>query len=69
MARESWNAAGVATFEHVHFVLGGASKSLSFREFHALPVDQRVRILLEGKPSFWAGGGEVPRARALSRRP
>lgn len=68
MAGGRWNR-GEETFEHVQFALGGEPQTLRFHEFYALPVDERVRILLEGKPTFWSEGAEVSRAKALGRRP
>lgn len=69
MASERWNTAGESTFEHVCFSLNGELRTLRFHEFHSLPVNERVRILLEGKPSFWLEGVEVTRAKALARKP
>ncbi|MCU0682219.1 MAG: hypothetical protein MUF34_08190 [Polyangiaceae bacterium] len=68
MASERWNTTGESTFEHVRFSLNGVLQTLRFHEFHALPVNERVRILLEGKPSFWLEGAEVSRAKALARK-
>ncbi len=68
MSHQRWNATGEATFEHVRFAQDGAPRILTFYEFFALPVDRRVRILLEGRPTFWARGAEIAKAKALARR-
>lgn len=46
----------------------GVDRILSFEEFNNLPIDGRVSLLLSGKPRFFKGSVQIPKARALARQ-
>jgi hypothetical protein len=52
----------------VRYSENGAYHTLTFAQFCDLPLDERVRLLLVGKPRFFKGDSEVPRLRALARQ-
>ncbi|MGA3121963.1 MAG: hypothetical protein ABSF69_14450 [Polyangiaceae bacterium] len=64
----AWNPRRIATFDMVRYAENGAYHTLTFAQFCDLPLDERVRLLLVGKPRFFKGDSEVPRLRALARQ-
>jgi len=64
----AWNPKRVVTFDVVRFWENGVESRLSFEEFHALPIDGRVRLLLVGKPRFFLEGVQISKTRALARQ-
>jgi hypothetical protein len=45
----------------------GSSRELTGAQFDALPFDQRIRILLSGKPRFWLKGKELSMRDAINK--
>jgi hypothetical protein len=64
----AWNPRRIATFDFVRYLEDGVERSLSFTQFRDLPLDQRVKMLLVGKPRFFRGDKQIPKARALARQ-
>jgi hypothetical protein len=64
----AWNPDRIATFDYLRYVEAGVERRLSFDEFRDLPLGERVKVLLVGKPRFFLGNVEIPKARALARR-
>ena len=54
------------TFDRVVLLDGDAERTMDYDEFMALPLDRRVRWLLQGRPRFFLGSAEIPRKEALS---
>jgi hypothetical protein len=44
------------------------SQTLTAAEFYALPLEARIKFLLQNKPRFYRGNAEVARADALKLR-
>jgi hypothetical protein len=64
----AWNPRRIATFDLVLYLENEVERTLSFAQFRDLPLDERVRMLLVGKPRFFRAGTQIPRARALGRQ-
>lgn len=54
-----------ATFDLVVFGSGDAEQRFAFEEFRALPLRQRVHLLLSKPPRFFLAGREIPRSQAM----
>ncbi len=63
-----WNSRRVASFDSLRYLDGSVLRSLSFEQFSSLPLDERVKVLLVGKPRFFRGHVEIPKTQALARR-
>jgi hypothetical protein len=63
-----WNPKRVVTFDVVRYWENDLECALSFEEFHSLPIDGRVRLLLVGKPRFFLEGVQISKTRALARQ-
>jgi hypothetical protein len=44
------------------------SQTLTATEFYALPLEARIKFLLQQRPRFYRGNAEVERAEALKLR-
>lgn len=53
------------TFDVVVFGAGDAEQRFAFDEFRALPLRQRVHLLLSKPPRFYLQGREIPRTQAM----
>lgn len=44
---------------------GKVTRRLSRQEFQALPLDQRVKVVIDGRARFYQGNAEIPSRDAL----
>ena len=52
-------------FDRVVLSEAGVQRTLSVKEFLALPLSQRIRVVLERKVAFYQDGAEIDRHVAL----
>lgn len=57
--------AGAGPYDQVVLSVNGSSKKLSRAEFEALPLDERVRSVLQKRLKFFRRGVEIPVREAL----
>ena len=55
----------MSAFDLVKLEIDGSEKDLTAVEFKALPLTERIRMLLRYNATFWLAGQEVSRAEAL----
>jgi hypothetical protein len=55
-------------YDRVELKEGGETKHLNPEEFRALPLDKRVKAILEKRLTFFSGDTVVPSGEALRNR-
>ena len=56
---------GAVPFDRVVLLEAGAQRTLSVEQFLALPLSQRIKVVLERQVTFYQDGAEIDRNVAL----
>ncbi|MBK6696038.1 MAG: hypothetical protein IPG50_28085 [Myxococcales bacterium] len=54
-------------FDRILIARDGATREMTPEQFFALPLAERIEVVVQRRASFWAGSAEVDAKEALAR--